>query len=65
MNINQFFKTFPDEATCPKYLEKTIWISWLVDHHHLRGLAGGFGLFLGRNKREKNFENAFLTYFVT
>lgn len=25
MNINQFRKTFPDEATCRKYLEKTIW----------------------------------------
>jgi len=42
MNINQFFKTFPDEVPCPKYLEKTIWFAGLVDHHHLRGLAGGF-----------------------
>ncbi len=34
MNINQFRKTFPDEATCRKYLEKTIWFAGRVCPHY-------------------------------
>lgn len=60
MNLNQFRKSFPDDATCREYLEKTIWASGRVCPHcgglkswPLQGVSCRAGLYECAHCREQ------------